>query len=355
MTKTYSMSVIGAGWGGHLSMTGANESDRFELKAVCDLTQEAAAKAKAKYPHIQIFTDINQMFAESPTDVVSVATWPPSHMPLALAAMDQLPLSGIVVEKPLSERYKDGKRLLNAIKAKNLPVAVPHNMLTAPHTLEILDRVWTGEIGELKLLEIQCDGWDIINAGIHWLNFFVNLTKLEPIKYVHAAIDGSSRTWRDGMQVETTAVTYAETQSGVRVIMQTGDYVNINTKDKETLFRCIGTKGTLEFYGWESSYRLTNAKHPNGTFFEVDKGTKGGHQLHFENLAKQMDSGVPNYNIADSSLMALEMCEAAYLSGREGCVVHFPLTDFVAPVKTDWNPGEPYSGRGGGRDGRNLP
>ncbi|MEM7335680.1 MAG: Gfo/Idh/MocA family oxidoreductase [Chloroflexota bacterium] len=354
MSKTYSMSVVGAGWGGHLSMTGASESDRFDLRAVADLSKEAAAKAKEKYPNIQIFTDSEQMFKACPTDIVSIATWPPSHMPLTLAAL-ALPLSGIIVEKPLSEQYADGKRLLDAIKAKNIPVAVPHNMLTAPHTLEILDRVWSGDIGDLKLLEIQCAGWDIINAGIHWLNFFVNLTKLEPIKYVHSAIDSHSRTWRDGMQVETTAVTYAETASGVRVVMQTGDYVNINAPGKDTLFRCIGTLGTIEFYGWESAYRLINSQHPNGTLFQVAQSTKSGHQLHFENLAAQIDSGTPNYDIAKSSLMALEMCEAAYLSGREGCIVNLPLTNFTSPPKPDWEPGQPYSGAGGGRDGRNLP
>jgi predicted dehydrogenase len=116
-----------------------------------------------------------------------------------------------------------------------------------------------GEIGTLKLVEIQCAGWDIINAGIHWLHFFVSLTRNEPMASVMALCDASTRTYRDGMQVETIAVTYAQTQSGIRVVMNTGDYVHVNAEGKNTLFRIIGTQGQIEFWGWENGYRLLNA------------------------------------------------------------------------------------------------
>ena len=33
--------------------------------------------------------------------------------------------------------------------------------------------------------------------------------------------------------------------------MQTGDYVQTGETGKDTLFRLIGTQGTLDFYGWE--------------------------------------------------------------------------------------------------------
>ena len=67
-----------------------------------------------------------------------------------------------------------------------------------------------------------------------------------------------------------------------------------------------------------------------------------------------MDAGAPDYAIAESSLMALELCEAAYRSAAQGCLVTLPLETFVPPPTNDWAPGQPYSGRGGGRDGRRL-
>ncbi|HET9224088.1 MAG TPA: hypothetical protein VFO07_16360 [Roseiflexaceae bacterium] len=76
--------------------------------------------------------------------------------------------------------------------------------------------------------------------------------------------------------------------------------------------------------------------------------------MHLEQLAEQIDSGMPDYRVAESSLAALELCEAAYLSAEHGCLVRLPLSQFNLPPPTDWRPGQPYVGSGGGRDGRRL-
>lgn len=355
MKTMYTASVVGGGAGGTLSMAALAASERFALVAMADLSPQACEAASTRFTGIQTFTDHREMFAKAPTDVVCVATWPPSHLEVTQDALG-LPLRGILVEKPLADTAARGRRVLDLVQAKNLPIAVPHGLLVADHTQQVLEIVQGGAIGELKLVEIQCSGWDIVNAGIHWLNFFVTLTDRAPIAYVMGACDASTRTYRDGMQVETLAVTYAQTTSGVRVVMQTGDYVQTSEEGKDTLFRLVGTRGTLDFYGWEPRYRLLNAEHPQGKLIEVETGPRSMHQRHLERLAEQMDQGKPDYSVAQGSLLALEMCEAAYLSGRNGGIpVRLPLGEFVAVPPVDWQPGLPYSGEGGGRNGRTLP
>ena len=351
----YTAAVVGAGSGGKLSMEALAASPRFELVAVTDWSEEARQAAQALYPGIRAFADHREMFAACPTDVVCVSTWPPSHLAVTRDAL-QLPLQGILVEKPLADAYAGGRIVLELVRARGLPMAVPHGLLVADHIRQIFERVHGGEIGELKLVEIQCDGWDIINAGIHWLNFVVMLTRQEPVDFVMAACDAGTRTYRDGMQVETLAVTYLQTRSGVRVVMNTGDYVKSSEPGKGTLFRLVGTLGTLDFYGWESRYRLLNQAYPQGRVFEVKPGPRTRHQRHLENLAEQIDRGQPDYAVAEGSLKALELCEAAYVSARHGGVtVPLPLEQFTPPPPVDWAPGKPYSGQGGGRDGRKLP
>jgi predicted dehydrogenase len=355
MKTVYTASVVGGGAGGNLSMAALAASERFELLAMADLNPQACEAAGARFGGIQTFADYREMFRQAPTDVVCVATWPPSHLEVTQDAL-ALPLRGILVEKPLADTAARGHQVLELIKAKGLPLAVPHGLLVADHTQQILQLVQGGAIGELKLVEIQCRGWDIINAGIHWLNFFVALTNHTPVAYVMGACDASTRTYRDGMQVETMAVTYVQTTSGVRVVMQTGDYVQTSEEGKETLFRLIGTGGTLDFYGWEPRYRLLNSDHPHGQVIEVETLPRTMHQRHLEMLAEQMDRAEPNYAVAQGSLLALEMCEAAYLSCRNGgAPVTLPLNGYVAPPPVDWAPGLPYSGEGGGRNGRTLP
>lgn len=350
--KRFTASVVGGGMGGQLSLTALAASDRFELVAAADLRADVRQSLQATYAGLRVFENHLEMFHACPTDVVCVSTYPPSHQTVALDALKMLPLAGILVEKPLGHTVASGRRILDAIKAKHLPMAVPHGLVSKRTPLEIIERVQRGEIGDLKLVEIQCNKWDIINAGIHWLHFFVTLTRNEPLDFVMALCDSSTRTFRDGMQVETMAVTYAQTKSGIRVVMNTGDDTHVNGGAWDFLFRLIGTGGQIEFYGWALPYRIQNAVHPQGLTITPEELPITGHRRHLEAMAAMIERGAPDYTIADSSLLALEICEGAYLSSRHKCRVTFPVDVFVPPAPSDWDPGQPYSGVGGGRDGR---
>lgn len=346
-------SVVGGGFGGRLSMQALIDSGHFDLVAAADLSSDVLDSLAQDFPGIETFSDYQQMFETLPTDVVCVSTYPPSHEEIAVAAL-QLSLKGILVEKPLGHTVASGRRVLEAVQEKGVPMIVPHGLLVMRTPLEILERVRSGEIGELKLVEIQSDKWDIINAGIHWLNFFVALTDNEPIEFVMAVCDTSTRTYRDGMQVETIAVTYAQTESGVRVVMNTGDEINVNGgEEAETLFRVVGTEGQIEFYGWQSGYHLLNAEFPEGKMIMRDQFPATPHQLHLDNMAEMIASDTVDYSLPESSLLALELCEGAYLSHKCRCQVNFPVDEFSPPPPSDWEPGQPYSGVGG-RDGRKL-
>jgi predicted dehydrogenase len=358
MTKL-TASVVGGGTGGKLSLAALRASDRFELVAVADINPEVNASLAQQYPGLDTFASHQAMFENCPTDVVCVSTYPPSHEPITLDALDRATaggaaLKGILVEKPLGHTAASGRRVLEAVRAAGLPMAVPHGLLVRATPLAILDRVHRGEIGDLKLVEIQNTGWDILNAGIHWLDFFVVLTGCEEMAYVMAVCESSTRTYRDGMQVETTAVTYAQTASGIRAVMNTGDEVLVNREGKGTLFRLVGTAGQIEFWGWENAYHLLNAEHPHGRTFAPDPLPGTAHQRHLEGMAAMIVGGEVDYTIPESSLLALEICEGAYISSRHRCKVTFPVDRFIPPAPVDWDPGQPYSGQGGGRDGRKL-
>lgn len=351
--NSYSASVVGGGAGGQLSLAALQASKRFELIAACDLRPEVRSSLQQSYPEAKIYPDHKTMFREAPTDVVCVSTYPPSHEEVTLDAL-KLNLKGLLVEKPLGHTVASGRRILEAVKAKSIAMAVPHNLLVQAAPREVLERVQQGQIGDLKLVEIENTHWDIINAGIHWLNYFVMLTNNETLSWLMAALDTSTKTYRDGMQVETLGVTYAQTQSGVRVVMNTGDFVNVNSKNRDTLFRLVGSKGQIELYGWDGDYYLINADYPNGQSFRPAQTQATGHQLHLETMLDELESDTLNYTVADSSLSALELCEAAFLSFEHRCKVTFPLASFQAPEPNEWQPGRPYSGSGGGRNGRKL-
>lgn len=353
MSEKYRVAVIGAGSGGKLSMKGAAASPRYELVAVADVSEQARAAAEADYPGIRTFADHHSLFRNCAVDVVCVSTWPPSHLEVTKDALG-LGLKGIVVEKPLGDTYAAGAALLDAVRRHRLPMVVPHGLLVADHGRRIMELVLSGAIGSLKLIEIECASWDIINAGIHWLNFALTLLPGDRATSVLAQCDTSTRTFRDGMQVETEAVTYVTMASGVRIVMHTGDFIPIAEPNEGILFRLVGSEGVLEFFGWKPRYRIMNREYPTGKHVEVAVSDKSNHQRYLELLAEQMDHGTIDLSWGERSLAALELCEAAYLSSRVHGAVALPLEAFVPSPPSKWDAGKPYSGSGGGRDGRKL-
>lgn len=350
--NTYTASVVGCGSGGKLSLAAYAASSRYELTAACDLSDESLDAITSVYPGIKLYNSHEEMFASSPTDVVSVSTYPPTHLPITLHALEQ-PLKGILVEKPLGDTAAAGREILDTVKSRGLPMVVPHSWLARDVSQEIKRVIEGGGIGRVNLMEVQCRNWDIISAGIHWVHFFLSVLPREPVKLVMASADTTTRTYRDGMQVETMAVTYVQMDSGTRLVMQTGDDTVV--AQGETLFRFCGDRGTLEWPLGQPQFMLRNEEYPRGVQMPASvKDPRTPHQRYLDSLAEQIDIGEYDYTVPDLSQTALEICEAACVSANNRCRVTFPYESFAVPPESGWELGTPYSGTGGGRDGRKL-
>jgi predicted dehydrogenase len=329
-------------------------SPRFTLVGIADTSPEALGRLEGdEFGGVAKFGSYQDMFGAVSADVVCVSTYAPTHLEISRAAM-ALPVRGMLVEKPLGDSTAAGSEIVEFAKSHKVPLVTPHGLMARDAPLEVLAEVGRGAIGRLRVVEMECTGWDIINAGIHWVQYFIMLVHPEPVERVLCACDSGTRTYRDGLQVETEAVTLATGANGTRLILNTGDYVPLARADAACLMRIVGEDGYIEYCAWEDRYRLVTAKEGNRVVV-VDPSPVSGHRRHLEHLADLIDGGTLDYEIPDSSVRALEVVEAAYLSNRVRASVILPLKGYQPPVATDWDPGTPYSGVGGGRDGRKLP
>jgi predicted dehydrogenase len=336
-----------------LSINALTASGKYRLIGVADTSEAARSCLRlALGEEVGIFAGHEEMFDACPADVVCVSTYAPTHLDIATAAM-QGPVRGLLVEKPLGDSSSAGRCVVDRAKAKGLPLVVPHGLMAQAAPLDIVSRVGNGVIGDLRCVEMECTGWDIINAGIHWLQFFVALVHPEPVEVVLAACDTSTRTYRDGMEVETEAITMGRCASGVRVLLNTGDDVPIANTGTVCLMRIIGDRGFIEYAAWESSYRLVADGHDR-ELVEVEPFPVSGHRRHLEYLADQIHTGSRDYIVPETSLHALEIVEAAYESHRVGATVRLPWSGKPPEAAGPWDPGSPYPGTGGGQDGRRL-
>jgi predicted dehydrogenase len=343
--------VVGAGAGGTLSIDALMASDRYELVGVADVSEAARERVRQR-TGVPTFADHQELFEATAPDVICISTYAPTHLPITEVALAQPGLRGLLVEKPLGDTVAAGRAVIESVRGHHLPVVVPHGQMAMAAPLQIVDEVRGQRLGTLRVVEIECRGWDTINAGIHWLQFFVALAGDDPVVSVLAAADSSTRTFRDGMQVETEAVIVARCASGLKCVMNIGDDVPL-PGEETALFRIIGEDGYIEYSAFGDSYVRTGSENGRERVqppaFDVS-----GHQWHLERLADQIDASAPDYVLAESSLRALEIVEAAYLSNRVGARVGLPEFDYTAVPVESWDPGTPYSGTGGGRNGREL-
>ncbi len=158
---------------------------------------------------VPTFASAEELLDARPADVVCVSTYAPSHLELIRLAVASGSVRGMLVEKPLGDTTAAGAEILQLLRAHDLPMVVPHGLLARSAALEARARVRAGNIGDLLLVEMERTGWDIINAGIHWLQYFLALVEPAPVEVVLAAADCSTRTFQDGMRVETEALTMA--------------------------------------------------------------------------------------------------------------------------------------------------
>jgi predicted dehydrogenase len=346
--------VVGAGTGGMLSIKALQSSDRYELAGVADISDAARRSAVQQRVEAEMFADAATMLDAVRPEVICISTFAPSHGEIVALALEA-GVRGVLLEKPISLDWASGRAVLDRLEQQQVPVVVPHGLLVRPATVDVLRHISEGDIGDVELIEIECRGWDLINAGVHWLDFALAALWGDEVQQVLAACDVSTRTFRDGLEVETEAITYAVTRSGVRLVMQTGDDVKPARAGKDLVYRLYGSVGSIEFWGWEDRYCLrSGAQGPApAPITAASPLATSAHQVYLEMLADMVAKGAPEYELAELSLRALEICEAAYLSHRHHCVVTLPVSVFVPPLAQDWDPGRPYRGQGG-RNGRRL-
>ena len=346
--------VVGAGSGGTGSIRALAASPRYVLSGVADIAPAARQRVAAAHRDVALFADHREALQTLQPDVVCVSTWPPSHVGVALDASAAGSPRGLLLEKPIADTWRDGRRLVDELRRRELPCVVPHGLVVSSQGRAAIDQVRAGAIGAPRLVWIECRGWDILNAGIHWLHFALQVLP-GPFVEVQCACDRSTRTYRDGMQVETVAALVATAADGARVALHTGDEVSLSAPAAGALIRIVGSEGLLELPGWEPRYRIVSAGHAGVVQFEAGPPP---HAVYLDRLADQIAAGAPQWEQVERSLAALELCDAAYTSAREQRAVNLrggnrlraPGPGAAAPG--DWDPGRPYAGTGGGRDGR---
>lgn len=188
--------VIGCGNMGSSHARAYHKLDEFELVGIVDANPKAVeafnASVGGNYP---CFADVDDALKTLKPDVVAICTYPASHEPLAIKAME----AGchVFVEKPISSTVEGAQRVADCAKCLNKKVVVGYILRHHPSWIKFIElshqlgsplvmrmnlnqqshgKTWQGHKNLLKSLT------PIVDCGVHYVDVMCQMTRSKPVR-----------------------------------------------------------------------------------------------------------------------------------------------------------------------------
>lgn len=139
--------VIGAGLIGHTHLSNYAKIDGADVVAVCDISEQAAREAAAKFQVQDVYTDFREMLKRGDIDAVDVCLHNNFHAPVTNEALQAG--KHVYCEKPIAGTYFDGKSMLDTAKDCGRMLHIQLNTLYKKETKAAKALIEGGSLGKL--------------------------------------------------------------------------------------------------------------------------------------------------------------------------------------------------------------
>ena len=154
MSKRISVAILGTGSRGCVfGKEMQNNSECYELAAVCDINPKQLEKAKKLFglSDEQIFSDEESFFSEKRADLMVIATHDKYHARQGVRAMKMG--YDVFMEKPISDSREEINDLLKTQKETGKVVMVCHELRYGPAFVKLHDLITDNAIGEVVAID----------------------------------------------------------------------------------------------------------------------------------------------------------------------------------------------------------
>jgi predicted dehydrogenase len=141
-----STAVVGAGYWGKNLVRNFATAKRCNLKYVCDINEKVLSNQKRNFPSIITTSNLDEVLNDAEVDAVVIATGVPTHFDIAQKCLEAG--KHTYVEKPLTLKAADAKKLVEIAKSKGLKLMVGHLLEYHPavnYLKDMIDKGWLGQ------------------------------------------------------------------------------------------------------------------------------------------------------------------------------------------------------------------
>lgn len=143
--------VVGAGYWGPNLIRNIQRCDDADLRWVCDLDRERAARAVGRQSAVPVTDTLDAVLDDPEVTVVAVATPAHTHLPVALACLEAG--KHVIVEKPLATSVADGTKLVDVAASAGLVLMCDHTYCYTSAVRHLRTLVRGGELGDIQYVD----------------------------------------------------------------------------------------------------------------------------------------------------------------------------------------------------------
>jgi len=325
--------LIGCGGRGRAHAVGYGQSDRVDMVACADTSEEAARKLAEEFGIPRTYSSYTEMLTHEDLDVVSMALWTGLHHDAVMACVHAAkPPRLINAEKPMAPTFGEARSMHRACAEAGIMLTFSHQRRLTPcfaRARELLDE---GAIGELWRLEAYCS--NLFDWGTHWFDMMFFYNNDQPAEWVMGQIDVARAHTVFGTLVEGYGLSYIKWRNGVMGLLATGD-----DNGGRCANRLIGSKGIIEVVG-EDLRMLREGKQWESPALEKCEVPGGATTLYILESIECLAEGRESLLSSRRALQATELIFATYESARRRARVRLPLDIEDSPLLSMVRDGE---------------
>jgi len=145
----YRVGIVGAGGISRAHGRAIAGTDRAEIVAVCDVSQEAVEKYRGEFDVRIGYTDLDEMLEKENLDIAIICTWGCFHANLSNQIAKSQKVRAILCEKPITQTAAECKEMVATAKANNILLAEAFKFRHHPLHLKTREIINSGQIGTL--------------------------------------------------------------------------------------------------------------------------------------------------------------------------------------------------------------
>jgi len=139
--------LIGYGyWGPNLARNFNNNPD-FNLKAICDFSDDRVKHAATFYQQATVTNNADDLFNGLDLDAIAISTPVSTHFDLAHKALSNG--KHVWLEKPMTESVEQAEQLIELADKNNLKLLIDHTLVYTGSIIKVKELMDKGDLGDL--------------------------------------------------------------------------------------------------------------------------------------------------------------------------------------------------------------